>query len=189
MSALILLVIGALWLWLGVLNWRAVIRKRIAKPVVRGIALVAFLAIWMIGPLLDEILGARQFERLCAEMSPIEFYGPVAVGVGTFFDEQGKSKWKSRDDFALNFWEKPAWKEIFVNRDEYEVISRWPMLIAESRTVTIDRRSGRVIKVWRARYSPGGWIKRLAGWGGHAPYQCPPRDQSPNVDDWIVFRN
>jgi hypothetical protein len=161
MSAVILIVIVGLWFAFGLLVWRTFIRKRIATPMVRGVALIGFLAIWMVGPWLDEILGAREFERFCADLGPTGFYGPVSVGPGVFVDEEGRPKWQGRDDFMLKFWAKPAWKAIFEKREEHVSISRWPMPIVESRALTTERATGRLVWEWRGRYSPGGWIKRL----------------------------
>lgn len=187
MIGLVLLLAGAAWLAAGLLVWRLLVAKRIKKPVIRHVFTVAFAAVWLVAPWIDEILGVEKFKQLCSEMPESEYYGPVIVGPGNFFDEQGRRKWKDRDEFVLSVWNKRNWNAIFEVKEEYEVLERWPILIAESRTLTTERGTDRLIYKWRSRYSPGGWIKRGTGWGSHAPYQCPGRGTTPEVDQWIVF--
>jgi hypothetical protein len=187
LSALLILAVGAMWLGIGWAIWRGLIRRTIGRPLVRVPALVAFLAVWMIGPWVDEILGAREFERLCSEMPPRRFTGPVAVGPGEFFTEGGLRKWKDENDFG-RLWNRDAWKAIFSRRDEHQFLARSPVPVVEDRWQIIERESGRVVYESRARYSPGGWIKRTTGWGSHAPYQCPPRGNAPREDQWLIFK-
>ncbi|HPX60805.1 MAG TPA: hypothetical protein PLN25_03425 [Deltaproteobacteria bacterium] len=174
------------WAWLGVKLW-----KRFIKPYVPstklGTCLTLFLAaVWFIGPVFDEILGAWQFKQLCREMPSTKFYGPIAVGPGVFFDEQGQPKWKNSDEFSAirrktNVWEK----EMFKFYDEGRTLRKWPMPIEEVHNVYLDRTTGKTTLESFARYSKGGWLRRFTGMGG---YQCPIKGRYPRDEERIIFK-
>ncbi len=100
MSGLIVLVVVGLWAGFGWWLWKHFIRPRIASQRLRFLAFLALASAWFVLPVADEILGARAFERLCAEIPETKFHGPIAVGPGAFFDENGNRKWKNGDEFA-----------------------------------------------------------------------------------------
>jgi hypothetical protein len=189
MIVLTLIIIAGLWLAFGFLVWRTFIRKRIATPVVRGIALVGFLAVWMVGPWLDEILGVQRFERFCAEMPPIKFYGPVVVGPGAFFDTEGRAKFSERDDLSgsLGPFGK-GFEKLFATRDEWKQVATFPIPIYDNPVTHFDKRNGQTVVVKPYRASPGGWIKRATGWGYHAPLVCPVLGEFPKTAQWVRFQ-
>ncbi len=92
MSGVILLVAVGLWAVVGRWVWRDFVRSRIPERRARA-AGIAFAVAWFVVPVGDEILGAYHFKRLCAEIPPTRYYGPIAVGPGAFFDEQGNPRW------------------------------------------------------------------------------------------------
>ena len=92
MSALILLVVVAMWAALGFLLWKRLVRPRVRSPVALYVATAGLILRWFVGPVADEILGAREFKRLCDETPEMKFYGPIAIGSGSFFDERGRRK-------------------------------------------------------------------------------------------------
>jgi hypothetical protein len=186
--ALVLLGVVVLWAVLGVFLWKWLIRPRFRSRGALVAATLVAAAIWFVGPVLDEILGAQTFKRLCEEMPPIEFYGPIAVGPGVFFDNDGRPRWKSSEDFRLNFWNKEGWTRLFDKREEDQVLLRWPFPVIESRTIIFSNAGQRPIYVWRGRYGSGGWIKRVTGWSRHAPYQCPAKGSAPPSELWIRFK-
>ena len=47
--------------------------------------------------------------------------------------------------------------------------------------------TGQVVLVSHWRGSPGGWLKRVTGWGSHAPYQCGKKTLYPHESAWIKF--
>ncbi len=188
MSAVVLIAIGAVWLSLGMLIWTRLLRHWIAKPILRWILLMFFLALWMVGPWIDEILGAREFKRLCDEMPPIKFYGPVGVGPGVFFDENGRAKWRDRRDFEDR--RRPFWAEsekLFGHRNEWKQVASFPVPIYDNPDVYFDRTNGSPVLVAPYRASPGGWIKRVTGWGSHAPYVCKQTGRFPGREEWLTF--
>jgi hypothetical protein len=191
MIALVVLGVTLLWGLLGVWVWRRFLNRRFSSMLVRVLAFILFTTFWLVTPVLDEILGAREFEQLCREMPEKKFYGPVPMGLGPYFDRNGAPKWESSRDFSLIRLDpkgRKAWDEVidWVN-DDWRLLTRWPMPIGELHTVIVDRRNGKPVSEAYARYSPGGWIKRGLGLGGHAPYQCPSKGRWPDDATWIVF--
>lgn len=199
MIALVVMTAIVIWMAVGYLLWRSLMRPRIPSRLARISIFLMFAALWLVAPLVDEMFGAREFEKLCEEMPEIKFHGPVPVGPGAFFDEQGTPK--RLDDGrprvitpdevprrkAIIEQKSREWDTIFVQRDEWRLLRKWPMPIGESHHVYVDKRTGKTTLETYARYSPGGWIKRGLGWGSHAPYQCPSRGYFPKNEEWIFF--
>lgn len=167
MSAVIVLLVVGAWFWLGFSIWKWLFAKRIAPGPLRTSVGVALAALWMLAPWIDEIAGARQFAKLCEEMPEVKFYGPVAVGPGPFFNEDGSPKWTT--DAELGKLMQPEWSSLFRGLEELEEIRSLPFPIFERRTIRYFVRTGSTTEVLTERLSPGGWIKRATGWGSHAP--------------------
>lgn len=187
MSAVIALIVIAAWSWIGFLLWRRLIKPYTHSTILKSCVTLLLAAVWFVGPVLDEILGAREFDQLCREMPPIKFYGPVTVGPGVFFDEQGRPRWQNSDEFSnirrkTNVWEN----EIFEKRSEHKTIRRWPMTITELHTEYFDRSTHSVSLETFARYSNGGWLRSIIGLGD---YQCPSKGWFPPDEARIVFKS
>lgn len=194
MIGLIVIASIAAWIFFGYLLWQKLIRPRIHSRMARAALLVLLAAVWLIAPVADEILGAREFEQLCKEMPEIKFHGPVPVGPGVFFEADGTPKWKDRDkwgnsdEFSAIKRNTKEWNKIFDNPpSEWRLLREWPMPIGETYSRYLDKRTGKPSLEIYARYSPGGWIKRGLGWGSHAPYQCPSKGYFPRDEERIVF--
>lgn len=200
MIGLIVITSIAVWIFLGYLLWQKLIRPRIHSWLARAVILLLLAALWLIAPVADEILGAREFEKLCKEMPEIKFHGPVPVGPGAFFDEEGKSKRLDDNRSKVITPEEAIKRKEFIERQsqedkkifhhppsEWRLLRQWPMPIGESYGLYVDRRTGKPVLETYARYSPGGWIKRGLGWGSHAPYQCPRKGYFPRDEEWMVF--
>lgn len=194
MIGLIVIASVAAWIFVGYLLWRKLIRPHVYSWLARAVILLPLAAVWLIVPVADEILGARDFEKLCQEMPEIKFHGPVPVGPGAFFDADGTPKWKDRNEFGNSdeFSEikrnTKEWDKIIHHpSSEWRLLREWPMPIGESYGLYVDKRTGKPMLETYARYSPGGWIKRGLGWGSHAPYQCPDKGYFPRDEEWIVF--
>jgi len=188
MSGLIVLIAVAAWAWIGHALWKRIVRPRVKAGPQRAVALLVLAVIWFVGPVIDEILGAREFERLCTEMPAIIFHGPIPVGPGPFFDEIGRPKWSQKNDILAIKRNSKAWDELFGIRQEVVTISSWPIPIVETRTTDFARDSGKSVVDSFSRSSTGGWLKRVTGWGANAPYQCPSKGVYPNEQQLIVFR-
>ncbi len=193
MIALVVLCVVFLWGLLGVWVWRRFLNSQFSAMSVKVSVFILFMCAWLVTPVLDEILGAREFERLCREMPEKKFYGPVPVGPGLFFEQSGAPKWSNDTDFSLIRLDsegRKAWDDLIDwNNDDYRLLTRWPMPIGELHTIIVDRRNGKSVAEAYARYSPGGWIKRGLDWGSHAPYQCPSKGRWPHDATWIFFNS
>jgi len=187
MSALILLGVMAIWVALGWLLWKVLLQKRLHGKAARSVFAAAFLVAWGIAPWVDEILGAAQFDRACAAMQPIKFNGPVSIGAGPFFDEAGRPKWRTGDEFSSIYQRTRAFEQLFEEREEVTRISRWPIPIKLRRNHYFVRSTGAPLIEATSLTSPGGWLKRSSGWGTHAPYQCPPKGGFVREEQWIKF--
>ena len=93
MSGLLILIVVAVWAAIGFAIWKRLVRPRIQSSGKLIVVTLALAAIWFVGPVLDEILGAKSFEQACTEMPEVKFHGPLAIGPGAFFDEQGTPRW------------------------------------------------------------------------------------------------
>lgn len=203
MSALILLVVVAMWAALGFLLWKRLVRPRVRSPVALHVATAGLILLWFVGPVADEILGAREFKRLCDETPEMKFYGPIAIGSGWFFDERGQRKlWAQREieegnspfpksDITVAHAEgrrfQEAWQLEFKSSQETHLIQILPIPVLEERLTYLHESTRQMVLVSYWRTSPGGWIKRLTGWGSHAPYQCPNRRNWPQEWNWIKY--
>ncbi len=187
MSAIIALIVIFIWAGFGFVIWKCLVDTYIRSTILKTCLTLLLAVVWFVGPVLDEILGAREFDQLCRDMPPIKFHGPVAVGPGVFFDEQGRKKWKNSNEFSAirrktNVWEKV----IFEKHSEEQTIKRWPMVITELHSVYYDRSTHSISLETFARYSKGGWIRRFIGIGD---YQCPSKGRFPRDEERIIFKS
>ena len=160
---LAIIVVGSAWFFIGWFIWRKTFKRWIGNRVVLIVVSLLLIPVWFVGPFMDEILGAPEFEMLCQQLPPVYFSGPVAVGPGKFFDENGKPRWKDDDDFSFRFGNEKEWKEMFYAKESRPLITNWPMPIGEYRTEIIERKTGLVVVLSRTILSPGGWIRRTLG--------------------------
>jgi hypothetical protein len=160
MSGLIVLVVVGLWAGFGWWLWKGFIRPHVASQRVRNVAFPVLATAWFVLPVSDEILGAKAFERLCAEIPETKFHGPIAVGPGAFFDENGNPKWKNGDEFARIQLGTPDWDRLWESRSEETRIARWPMIVFQMRSLRIERATGRIVNEFHIRASGGGWLRR-----------------------------
>lgn len=203
MSGLVLLVAGGIWLFLGYLLWRYLLAPFLKSEETRVLLGIALVAVWLFAPWADEWLGAREFKRLCDEMPEVKFYGPVSVGPGLLFDEQGRRQlWAQREiEGGLSPFPKgdtkrahaegskfqEAWRIEFKSTTTTQRIQNWPTPVLEETITYAQGSTGRVVLVSHWRGSPGGWIKRVTGWGNHAPHQCSKNETWPQEWNWIKY--
>ena len=197
MAGLILLAALGLWLGLGALIWKLVLRRVLVKPLSLLVGTLLLAAVWLLGPWADEYLGQKEFTRLCAAMPDTQFLGPVSVGEGPFFDAQGRPKWATKDEWrnlrqgGVIYVPKKGnvtrWNQMFAQTEENHRIADWPVPVLEQKITYSYRATGQVVLVSHWRGSPGGWLKRVSGWGSHAPYQCGRKTRYPDESEWIKF--
>lgn len=185
MSGVIILAAVSMWTGLGLVLWKLLVRPRVRGVAALYAATGGSALLWFVGPVADEILGAREFKRLCDEMPGLEFHGPVSVGTGRFYQPDGTPTWSSNDDLRkIPFAE---WHQIFARTEATRSIGTWPVPVVEQIVNYTQTSSGKAVLIVHWRGSPGGWIKRVTGWGSHAPYQCTKHVGYPPRKDWIKF--
>ena len=187
MSGVLVLAVIGLWGLIGRWAWKNFVAPHVPAAGTR-LAGVAFALAWFVVPVGDEILGAIEFRRLCEGIPPTLFHGPIAVGPGAFFDEQGNRKWKSSEEFARIAIGAPDWNELWETRTEETQLSAWPMPIFQARHLYVERATGRLVIESYFRGSGGGWISRTFARGIHGTYQCHSDGEFPKDDQLIVYR-
>jgi len=188
MSGLLILIVVAVWAAIGFALWKRFVRPHIQSSVKLIVVTLALAAIWFVGPVLDEILGAREFERACAEMPEVKFHGPLAIGPGAFFDEGGRPRWNNEDEFFAIKRNSKAWYDLFAVREEQMRVQSWPMPIFQSHSIDFAKASGNPVVESYFRVSPGGWVRREFGMGERGPYQCPRKGRFPTDPEFLVFK-
>lgn len=84
MTGLLLLFVGGLWLALAV--WLSkIITSKLPPDTWRVLVAVAIFAALLPLPVLDEIVGSRQFEQLCTENAKVQVERATAVGRTVYF--------------------------------------------------------------------------------------------------------
>lgn len=189
MTALVILALLALWVAVGVLVWRLLLGKRLRSGVARIGGLIAFLAVWTIGPWVDDIWGVRKFDALCRSLPPITFHGPVKVGAGAFYDSDGRPRFAPDDDLSASTGPWSAeFRQLFGWRDETVEVSSTPIPIFETRTTHYDKRNNDPVVEQRLLGSKGGWIRRVTGLASLMPLTCPARGSFPKASNWVEFK-
>nr|WP_321269670.1 hypothetical protein [uncultured Tolumonas sp.] len=158
-----IIIIGSIWFFIGRFIWRKTVKRFIRHRPTFIVVTLLLIPVWFVGPFMDEILGASKFEQLCQQLPPAIFSGPVDVGPGKFFDENGKPRWKDEGDFSVHFWNEKEWKELFEKKSSWPIITNWPMPISELHYEITEKKSGRVVVLSRTILSPGGWVRRIFG--------------------------
>ncbi|MFT3779391.1 MAG: hypothetical protein QM772_14155 [Ottowia sp.] len=197
MIAILILLALALWIGLGYLLWKLLLRRLIKGQAPLWITTLLFAAIWLTAPWADEYLGQKEFARLCTAMPDTQFFGPVSIGEGPFFDAQGKPKWENRKQFdaiadgGVVFDSKKGnvtrFDQMFKRTEVNHRIADWPVPVLEQKITYSYAPTGQPILVSYWRGSPGGWLKRTTGFGSHAPYQCGKKTPYPHEQEWIKF--
>nr|WP_321239406.1 hypothetical protein [uncultured Tolumonas sp.] len=184
-----IIIIGSTWFFIGLFIWRKTVKRLIRHRSTLFIVTLLLIPVWFVGPFMDEILGAPKFEQLCQQLPPVSFTGPVNVGPGNFFDENGKPRWKDEGGFSVHFWNEKEWKELFEEKSSWPLISNWPMPVSEYRHEIIEKKTGRVVVLSRTILSPGGLVRRIFGLSLiFKNYSC--RNQGfPRASELIRFNN
>ncbi len=186
MSGVLVLVVVGLWGHLGRWVWRNFVAPRV--PAARSrVAGVAFAIAWYVVPVGDEILGAVEFRRLCEAIPPTRFHGPIAVGPGAFFDEQGNRKWRTDDEFSAIRRGSEDWRSIWDSGSETTILARWPMKIVQIRNTQVERATNRVVVESYLRGSGGGWLNEALRGDFISGYSCLSKGVWPRDQDTIVF--
>ena len=195
MSALVLFALAGTWLLLGYLIWLAAIARFVKSQSARVSLGLALVAIWSVAPWADEWIGAREFKRLCDELPEVTFSGP--------FDESGARKlWTQREiedgespfptgDIKLAYAEgrrfSEAWQREFRRTTAPQRVRDWPIPVLHETTTYTHAASRKVVLDSQWIGSPGGWMRRLSGWGNQAPHSCAKQSKPYPEASWIAF--
>lgn len=186
MSGVLALAVIGLWGLLGRWMWRNFIGPRV--PAARSrLAGIAFALAWFVVPVGDEIAGAIEFRRLCEAIPPVRFHGPIAVGPGAFFDEQGNRKWRTDEEFSAIRRDSDEWRHIWDSTSESVILARWPMEIVETRSAYKERATKRIVIESYFRGSGGGWLNEALRGDFISGYSCQSKGTWPRDQDTIVF--
>jgi hypothetical protein len=186
MSGVLVLAVIGLWGLIGRWVWKNFVAPRVPAARTR-LAGVAFALAWFVVPVGDEILGAIEFRRLCEAIPPTVFHGPIAMGPGAFFDEQGNRKWRSEEEFSAIRRDSEEWRRIWDSTSERVNMVRWPMEIIQIRNAYMERATGRVVIESYFRGSGGGWLNEALRGDIISGYSCQSKGAWPRDQDTIVF--
>ncbi|MFR0690384.1 hypothetical protein ACLUTX_13370 [Enterobacterales bacterium AE_CKDN230030158-1A_HGKHYDSX7] len=185
MIGVILVFAVAVWGWLGNKIWGIICNRYNLQ--VSFLIKSLLLAIWVLLPFADHVIGYLYFEKMCSDLPEIKFYGPVKVGAGEFFDRYGNPKWKNNVELAELTRKGKEWGSIFGIEAKDYIVASYPAPIYRRDTRKFDVRDYALLMEWSSLTSPGGWIARVTGLGSNAPYQCPRKGVAPQEKDMIIF--
>jgi hypothetical protein len=145
----------------GVVAWFAA-RRASKKSGLRWAIGAGLFPVLLAAPLVDEIVGTFQFERLCKEAADVSVYGTVTAGEDLYTPE---GKWRiglrgadAEQQRARQSLERYLRWELgpttVVNRSSAIPIQRFDATIRDART-------GRVLAGWRQYGTRGGWISQM----------------------------
>lgn len=146
-------------LWMGV--------RHIPRVWVRIAVLLGFGVPLLSLPVIDEIIGKYQFEKLCSQLEGVKYYGKVQLGPEFYF-EDGTPKWVARDyslaeaNRAIAFHDDELGQYIRrVDTDGRQLGLLMPIL---ERVVRFESAiTGELLAEYRWYSNRGGWLNRP--WG------------------------
>lgn len=186
MIGLLIFVISIGWLIIGLIAWASFGRKAFKSIALRRAVAPVWIALWLFAPVADEILGVRAFNDLCTQLPRLRFYGPVKVGSGVFFGEDGAAKWRDSRDFSSTYATSATWKQLFKVKIEYLPVVGIPTKVLHRHAKVIGP-GGVVILEDESYISLGGWIRSGKLSQLFAEQSCGSLDRWPDESSWIVF--
>jgi len=157
MSGFYLLFVAVVWLALTVVTAYA-ITSWIKDAILRAVAMLALIGLLLPLPLVDELVGERQFEQLCKDNSTIQVDRATAVGRTVYLEKT--------TDVEI----KDAWIRI--------VMKQWRF---------VDAKSGELVVSYNTLQAAGGRVSQALGLSeGRAPltfvkHYCAPKDEPGSV--------
>ncbi|MCC7039543.1 MAG: hypothetical protein IT516_04445 [Burkholderiales bacterium] len=188
MIALMILIVFGIWCVIGWNVCGSLVVRRVQRPLLRWSLIPVFWIVWFVGPIADEIIGGRIFDAECARLPEKKFFGPVHLGAGAFFDENGTRRWNNKQEFdeiraRVSDW----WERVFVwQRKETRVLT-FPVVIKRTETTIHYEPSNSLVLTEVRLWSSGGWIRRSLGTGILSGLTCVSPGQWPRSAETITF--
>jgi len=148
-------------------------------PWARRATIAAVLAVLLILPFADEIVGYFQFERLCEQAREVKVHGTIPVGE-ELYTPQGK--WRidlaegDPDERFKNRFRAQQALDSYIRSENRGLPAAGSAIDIRAREIKIfDARTGRVLAEWRQFSTPGGWLSRRFEKPLLVRAQCVPR--------------
>jgi hypothetical protein len=162
MAGLLVIGVGIAWLVISLF-----IALRLARwPKVVWGKIAVFLIAWtvlLVGPLVDEIVGTRQFESYCKAAENVRFSGTITTGADLYTPE---GHWRLADPFPLaNYDELTKLVRLADSRVRWDhgtsipVPAMAPMW--QRHTHIYDAHTNRPVADWVSYSYRGGWLSRI----------------------------
>ena len=160
MTGIYLLFIAAIWLAVVILLSKIITQKLPIATWRIPVAVVLFAALLPL-PLIDEIVGGRQFEQLCKDNSTIQVNRVTAVGKTVYSVPQPRVETKG------------TWVRVVLQPYRY-----------------VDATTGEAVVSYNELIAVGGWLTRSLGLGG-SPLtfrgNCVPANRPGSVQTFEAF--
>ncbi len=187
MIGVLFYIVVGLWCMAGWYVCRWLITRRTQVLSRRLLFVPLFWVVWLIGPVADDIVGRRMFEEECARLPPVRFFGPVHIGAGVFFDESGKRRWKSEQEFARIAVETHELQRLFKWKDQRTQIVAFPISITRTDAVLYHVTSNAPSLAMSSLSSNGGWIERVVARLYPYVWACRSPGRGPRDEERIIF--
>ncbi len=188
MSGLLVLIIFGIWCVIGWNVCGSLVVRRVQRPLLRWTLFPIFWVVWFVGPFADAIIGRRIFEAECARLPEVRYFGPVHIGAGAFFDENGTRRWNNDREF-WELQEKTGdwWERVFVRQHDETRVLTFPVVIKRTETMMYHMPSNTPMLTYTSLSSSGGWIDRALASVLSSNWECLSPGRWPRTEDTIIF--
>jgi hypothetical protein len=118
-------------------------------------------------PLVDELIGKFQFDRLCDEAKNPKIFASIPVGEELYFPD---GRWRISSSPPLEMDENNRVQAVYKSLVRYESndwqVTGAAIRIRGSDTRLFNRKTGQLLASYRMYYTRGGWLSR---WGFEKP--------------------
>jgi hypothetical protein len=161
MTGLLMLAVGAAWLMLCIRVAKGIGVNFRSAPARALLGCVVFAGL-LVAPIADDVLGARQYEKLCASANEVSIVGTIAVNASTgLYSESGE--WRLA---SLPFSQHDERDRVGKLADS---LVRWDegpttpvpglFAITERTTRIYEARSDRLLVEWKSYHYRGGFLR------------------------------
>lgn len=152
------------------------------------------IAVFVLIPTGDELLGLVVYHQLCETEAKLEVYGKMALP-REFYSENGQPLFVSGSDSIDGFSRMPNDRGVEDRTDLYRYIFREytgtqinvPVLIEKDRSCLSRKDNGQALMCETTFYWRGGWWKKIFFNGWFNPGYCSPRVNFYDLHDDIFY--